>query len=388
MKHYKANTTQPHPIPARSLGLGFSRQALIKMKAFVAVILACAMGMAFAQSACFKPNVEEAGKQAGLASEVCQVNDALGTSPPDFVTAKALFTMGSGDSDNTLEEASEPGFDEEFGPTWKQFVDYFGSDTWMKDVVLAALDGDEPYEEDATRVQVAKKVLQGSVLNQHAIYHIERACIELREEDSKEAEEQWSRGMGAFYGADSDCAGFGNGVARGEEFGTCDGALAGTIVNIADAFKTGGDSIEDGDVDGCNEAVETFITQYKIIYIQSVLKYAVLTAEAADEKEPIFKAQGEGFGYLHAILPFISACDKEAAASILEVFNPANTPTSEESTAVVATLAEQYECLGVTSVEVGSFRDGSAEDCKGENTCASLNPFSGFTSVTAAEADG
>lgn len=356
------------------------------MKATALLLIVCLFGTAYAQDECHEPDVDQVAGEASLAADVCAMNDALGTSPPDFVTALSIYTVGQNVLEETLEEAALKEFP---CPTWEKYEDFFGGAGWMDTIIKDALAGEGPFVADQSRVQVVKKLLQGTVLNQHAIYHLEKAILELEEPDAEEAVFQWDLAMAAFFGADVDCAGFGNGVARGIEFGTTIGALAGTNVKIGQQFKTGREAIDEEDVKGLTAAVEEIKRNIAIIYVQSVLKYAVLVSEATEAGEPIEKAQGEGYGYLHAILPLVADCSEDVANAAVDVLTPGNEPEADAALEIVDAMAGIFECLDITEEEVGAFRAGEGVDLSEfEATCFSLNPFASFTSVTVADADG
>lgn len=88
-------------------------------------------------------------------------------------------------------------------------------------------------------VQVIKKVLQGSVLVQQVMYHVDQSLAFAMRRKGADALTAWERAMAVYYGADVDCAVFGNGQSRGIEFGTLKEGMAETNYLVGEEFGEG-----------------------------------------------------------------------------------------------------------------------------------------------------
>ncbi|GMH37972.1 hypothetical protein BSKO_05856 [Bryopsis sp. KO-2023] len=335
-----------------------------------AFVLSCLLvGLAVADDEhCHTPTVSNVGSVPALAGDVCKINGALGTSPPDFVTAKAIYRSALKDVATASRST----------PTWVQYNNFFGGAGWMDDILDDAFD--KTTTSTTKRVQIIKKVLQGTVLTQEMLYHAESALSSYEDGDAEEALISWEKGMAAFYGEDVDCAPFGNGQARGIEFGLTMKGVGNAAYNIAATFGAGAEAIEEGEDAGeVADAIKEIKRNVVIVYVQSVAKYATLIDQAIERGDDFEKAQGEGFGYLHAILPILNDANARDASKILAVFNPANEPSEEEAEEVLDLLKKMYGALGVSASEIKSF-DGSRSgrfSPPSEVACEAFNPFVG-----------
>lgn len=111
----------------------------------IAALWACAAGQ------CHTPDVGNVGSEAQLSVDACAINDALKTSPPDYATARAIYTSGRSSKSPTLQGVATGSF-----PTnlWRRFASFYGDDSWMNTAIVNALDGSPPFTTDARRVKV------------------------------------------------------------------------------------------------------------------------------------------------------------------------------------------------------------------------------------------
>lgn len=337
-------------------------------------------GLAVAEP-CHEPDASAAASVAALAGDVCTINSLLGSSPPDYVSARKVY-------EGALQGVTTAVRDT---PTWKKFVDCFGRPDWMDDILTDAFEGSPPYTTDTKRVQVIKKVLQGTVLTQEMLWHLETAISKANDGDFDGALESMEKAMAAFYGVDVDCAPFGNGQARGIEFATTTRGVGLANYKISEAFYEGGQALGDEDASGFSSNVDKIRRNVIVIYIQSVAKYATLIDQGREKGTSIEKAQGEGFGYLHAILCFLSDVNSGDTTKIADTFNVGNDPTEEEAEEVLDLLSGFLRPLGIrgSDVKVTNFDKSRVDRFRFPDRirCPAENPFASGVGTTLADAD-
>lgn len=126
-----------------------------RMRVMIVCLLITLAWTLVASNECRSPDVSNVGSEAGLAADVCAINDALGRSPPDYVTARAIYEVGRNSKSPTLKSIAEAQYSTKL---WSSFSGFFGDGKWLNTAITAALDGAPPYTSDVKRVQVCEAV--------------------------------------------------------------------------------------------------------------------------------------------------------------------------------------------------------------------------------------
>lgn len=325
---------------------------------------------------CYTVQTDVRELEQELAAAVCAVNDAINTKPNiDYETAKDVYENGRGDDKLTLKSIATADY-----PTlmYQKYAVFFGDDTWMDTLISDAFDQKQPFNTDTKRSQMIKKMLQSSVLVQQMFHHLDSAKLKAESGNLASALKSWDKAMSVYYGADVDCSPFGNGQARGIEFGLMSDGISMTNSAVHSAFLEGAEALQgtlsSQTIKTITDARLDVIKQITIIYIQAAFKYATLIV-ADDEIE---KSQAEGFAYYHAIVPIIADVDPQGAQDVLEAFNVANEPDKDKAAKVKDILRSNFESLGIDESEVMDFDDSRKGDyvVPDVTSCRLMNQFS------------
>lgn len=326
---------------------------------------------------CHDPIVPHVGLEPLLAADACLIESALTLSPPDYVTVAILYEEGQNNKEVTLKSIATAEYETDI---YQRFASIFEDASWIDTRLTAAIQGVEPYTTDTRRTQVINKLVQGSILVQRALWHLDKAVTKYEAGNSGSAVVDWDRAMAAYYGVDTSCAPFGTAQSRGIEFGTISEGVSDTNRAIHDQFFQGFATLtRRNDSLMIPEARLEIIRQLQIIYIQSVFKYATLTDEGLQNGEDVEKFMAEGYAYYAAIYPFIAEVDFEGAEQILAAFDLTTDPDLGIIQEVKPILTRNFESLDITPEEIKEF-DGTARDNYVEPdvlSCVIENPFGG-----------
>lgn len=139
------------------------------MRTFALLLVACAV--CFLSGAvgddCYQPR-RNIGDEAGLASDICAINDgtnhtfkcsvtnvmfvALAQSPPDYVTAEEIYSSGREATEITLKQIATGEATE--GEYAEASETLFGEAGWMDTILQQAFDGEGDFDSDTKRVEV------------------------------------------------------------------------------------------------------------------------------------------------------------------------------------------------------------------------------------------
>jgi len=332
------------------------------------------------EEVCYEPTTD-VGDEPYLAADVCFISLGLDRVPPDFITARAAYEFGINIKETTLKVLATTNYSTEL---YRKYAEFYNDDAFLDTYLVAAMEGEFPFVSDVTRAQVIEKLLVSDLLVQRVYFHIDSAVIFARNGNAADALFQWNTGLAAYYGADVDCAPFGNSQSRGVEFATIstDG-ISWTNDNILDSFQKGGEALEDGVV--TEDVLDTLIRSrfeiirsITIIYIQATFKYASLMEEALNEGTDVDKPRAEGFSYYLVVHPFVADVDPVAAQNVSNAFDLGKQPILEEVTQVKPLIRSTLEGLRIREQEVNDF-DGTRKETyqpPEEPSCRTENPFS------------
>lgn len=306
--------------------------------------------------------VSDVEPHAQVVLDVCAINDALpGDGDPDYDAVRAAYAEGGNSTNSDGSARTLQGFatGDRDEPLWNTAADHFGTDTFLDDFVIAAIDGTGLFEgeSDGVRRQAIQKGIQNHIMMMWAFHELDAAAakVEAGEIDPASGaphnvDEAW-----AFYhGAEPGCAPFATATKRGEDFGTgeaVNGALLAATEDLRDAAVA-------GDAEAYASAYDAFVSQALVPYVQATIKYAVVVGEdlAAGDAEAARVHQAEGYSFWRVLAPYVAEVDTAAADDVDAVLDLANEPAEDGGERVRATLEAVYADLGITVEQVGEFQ--------------------------------
>lgn len=333
--------------------------------------------LALAQDECYEVDFNDVGEEPKLALDVCAINDAL--EGPDYDKARDIYENGLNSDSITLMEAATAEYSTNM---YQKYAVFFGDQVWMHTKIDQALNGEGDFNTDVKQVQVVKKLLQSSVLVQQFFFHLDSALAKITANNAAGAISSLDKAMAVYYGGDIQCSPFGNGQARGIEFGTVADGVSATNAKVHAAIKEAGEALSAEDTSGASETLQNarteIVKQVTVIYIQSSFKYATLVDDGVEAEADVVKSQAEGYAYYQAIYPLIADVDPEGAAAIASAFNLSKVADEESAEMVKPIFRENYEKLSIVEEDVMDFdKDATANYVEPEETsCVLENPFS------------
>lgn len=367
-------------------------------RANMLVLLACLLcGMTLAQDDCYDVDTSNVSDDPKLALDVCEINDLLDMDPPDYAKAREIYKTGMNSKGTTLFDVATAEYPTEL---YQKYAVFFGDQQWMHTKIDQALDGEGKFSSAIKRVQAIKKLLQSSVLVQRFFYDIDSAVAKTEANNPEGALNSLDRAMAVFYGGDISCSPFGNGQARGIEFGTISDGVSKANKEVHAAVKAGADAlmamIEDSTADAketVKAARDNMLKQVTVIYVQACFKYATLIdtgLENGADAAAVEKAQAEGYAYYQAIYPLVADADPTGAEDILKAFNIGAAPDEEAAEQVKAILRANYEKLSIDEDDVKDFDPEAVDNYEdpAETSCELDNPFSSVDTGKPGGVDG
>lgn len=342
------------------------------------ILFACLLcNLALAQDECYEVDGNNVGDEPNLALDVCAINDAL--KGPDFDAAREIYENGRNSQSLTLMEVATAEYPT---PMYQKYALFFGDQVWMHTKIDQALSGEGDFNTDVKRVQVVKKMLQASVLVQQFFFHIDSALAKITANNAEGALNSLDKAMAVYYGGDIQCSPFGNGQARGIEFGTIANGVSDTNARVHAAIKEAGEALSLDDTTGAFEIVQNtraeVVKQVIIIYVQATFKYSTLVDDGLEAEADVEKSQAEGYAYYQAINPLVADVDPEGAAAIEAAFDLSTVADENSAENVGEILRMNYEKLDIGEDDVMEFdKDAAGNYVEPENTsCVLENPFS------------
>lgn len=359
------------------------------------LLLACTMcSMVLAQNECYDVDTSTVADDPKLALDVCEINSFLAEDPPNWEAARRVYKEGSQGNSLTLFAVATAEY-----PTalYQKYAVFFGDQTWIHTRIDQALDGEGKFSSNVKRVQAIKKLLQASVLVQRFFYHIDSAVSKTEANNPEGALISLNRAMATFYGGNIDCSPFGNGQARGIEFGTIEDGVSKANMEVHASVKAGAealmammeDSSEDAK-DAVKAARDNMLKQVTVIYAQAVFKYATLIDTGLEAEEDVEKSQAEGYAYYLAIYPLVADADPAGAEEILKAFNIATAPDEEAAEQVKDIMRSNYPKLSINEEDVRDFDPEAVDNYVDPEvaSCERENPFSTDDSSKPGNVDG
>jgi len=347
-------------------------------RAYMLIFLACLLcNLAIAQDECYEVDGNNVGEEPKLALDLCAINDAV--DGLDFDTAREIYEMGNNSQSLTLMEVATAEYPTDM---YQKYAVFFGDQVWMHTKINQALNREGDFNTDVKQVQAVKKLLQASVLVQQFFYHLDSALAKITANNAAGALNSLDRAMAVYYGGDIQCSPFGNGQARGIEFGTVADGVSTTNTKVHAAIKEAGDALSVEDTSGAFEVLQDarteIVKQVTVIYIQACFKYATLVDDGLEAEADVEKAQAEGYAYYQAIYPLIADVDPEGAAAIASAFNISKLADEDSVEEVKGIFRENYGKLSIGEEDVMDFdKDATANYEEPEETsCVLDNPFS------------
>ena len=158
---------------------------------------------------------------------------------------------------------------------------------------------------------------------------------------------------------------------KGDEFMTnADDGTAQVNVDLLEAFNEAKEAIVNADCTGGRNATTKIVQLMTIPLVQGTLKYTEIGGTDGDDE-----TQGERVALAASVLPFVAACNADDADVIYE--NTKAGATTVDLAAVQAAFANNYECMGMSAADIGTYagNEGPGEDPLGNTT--STNGTSG-----------
>lgn len=344
------------------------------MRSFALLLVACAVCFLSGTVGddCYQPR-RNIGDEAGLASDICAINDALAQSPPDYATAEEIYTSGRAATEVTLKDiATGDATEGEYADASEALL---GEAGWMDALLQQAFDGEGDFDSDTKRVETIKKILISAALGHRMFTNTERSMAAAEEGTRRDAIEFLERAMANHFGLDSECAIFGNGQARGIEFGTMNEGVAQANYDLVESFGDAALAIQADPIDTESLANAYGVVQknFLTIYLQAVIKYSARIISGSDPE----KSQAEGFGYYHAIAGQVYAVNEEAHQIIFDAFDLSSEPDAEKAGLVADVVDDLLETFEIAEGSFGDF-DPERNDSyvpPEELECEGVNPF-------------
>jgi len=281
-----------------------------------------------------------------MGTDLDAMGDALKLATDEgLATAQSLYETGSA-STKTFKELSVSGNNPSV------FVDYYGSETYGDEYIMAAFQGGTFAKSnfsgiDATgKEQIIKK--GAAYLNAYGavLKHAGAAVASCNAGDADAANLNWDEAAALFYGVGGEMV-YTMGQKRCENFGTC-GADGEAAVNTAIFSKLNeGQAGIAGDDCGKTEAAAVAITEHmQIPLVQGVLR----AAYKLDKEDGAQKELGYGTVFAAAVLPMVAKCNAGDATIINDNIAPDTTGT--DFMAVKTAFENNYDCMGITCEQV------------------------------------
>jgi len=266
--------------------------------------------------------------------------------------------------------------------TYEKYYDYYGEYDYANQIVLAAFEGSKTnfknfnndfglYGFDG-REQVIKKATAYMNAHMYVIRELEDALDDCKEactidDCNDDPVHAWDEAVAFYTGSLEGTDGSGSGKLsyaladkRCGNFKTCgadgDSTSGSSNVNV-ELFKNFGSGVQKLNKGECASAKtekEEIERLMRIPLLQGTLRYAWKT-----DNEPYSeKAEAEGTIFALAILPVVAACDSDAAKVVADNLTVGQ-KGSCDFPAVKAALESTYECMGISSSDVGGLWDSA-----------------------------
>lgn len=292
--------------------------------------------------------------------------------------------------------------DDGFFVHFQKFVDYYGTPFYGDDFVTSALNGlktdftngnvDFRNELFAPRSQSVKKGTSYMIIAMYAIRQMEDAvveCIRGLEKDEETNDPGYALDQAVAYYTGSlegtSMAKSSNGVLmynladkRCTNFKTCgeEADLDSTVSNVNrrvfKLFKSMQQDLVTSDCMEVKKKKDEIVALMTIPLIQGTLKYAYYKEFNVATVEDAL----EGNVFAQSVLPYIYACNEDAAKTILE--NMDARKTDADYKAVKLAFESVYSCLKITCQDVGGQWDGTAYKEGGEPCTSDAHGIGSF----------
>merc|ERR1712194_985645 len=265
---------------------------------------------------------------------------------------------------------------------YEQFYDFFGKYDYGNEIVMAAFEkrstNFKNYNNDFGlygfdgREQIIKKATSYMIIWMYVIRELEDALDDCKEQCTiddcnDDPVHAWDEAVAFYTGSLEGTDGSGSGKLsyaladkRCGNFKTCgasgDSTSGSSNVNV-ELFKNFGSGVQKLNKGECASAKtekEEIERLLQIPLIQGSLRYAWKT-----DNEPYSeKAEAEGTIFALAILPVVAACDSAAAKTIADNLTVGQ-KGSCDFPVVKAAFESTYECMGISSSDIGGLWDSA-----------------------------
>jgi hypothetical protein len=137
---------------------------------------------------------------------------------------------------------------------------------------------------------------------------------------------------------------------RCANFNTCgDDGVAAINTEIFTQFDAGKQNFQLGKCSEAEQNLAKISSMMSVPLVQGTLRYAHIIGEEGGMAE---KAEAEGATFAAAVLPFLHACDPEAA-SLVYTNMKTGSGAAKDFAAVKEAFESNYDCMGITCAQVG-----------------------------------
>jgi len=272
---------------------------------------------------------------------------------------------------------------------FKKFVDFYGSESYADDIIIAAFEGgktsfstgkdlDMSNYDLVARAEIISKASAYMAVwmyvvreLEHAIYLCETGDCDENSCFGKPAVHEVDEAVAFYAGSLEGTDGSGDGVLtynladnRASDFKTAGengDSIEGTAkvnIDLLEEFKKASDHIVNAECASVRDDTTRIVQLMTIPLIQGTLRYAYFTGEQNDTTQ---KSEAEGAIFAASVLPFVAACN-EADAEIIYENTKTGQANSANFTAVKDAFERNYECMGVTPADVGGLWDTETND--------------------------
>lgn len=228
-------------------------------------------------------------------------------------------------------------------PVYDAFKAYFGSATWLSDLVTKATDGTTLSANAGARAEIIEKTAMDGTMVQAVLGD---CFVAQKNKDQK----LWDH-CAAKYVGDMKGSIWARANKRGKNYGTMDGTTAKANVAALAALKKGPSKAN----------YDELVKQVKVTYTQATLRYAFRidgnVVAGTDYKEN----HAEGLAFWVCLAPWVKAGDAAAATAINKVYDISKAPTATNNYCVVKAALEK--ALALPAADMGILEGTEKVDC-------------------------